>query len=268
MRRSRFLSVWLLAGLAFLYGPIAVLVATSFNDSRLMTVWTGTSFRWYAVLWRDPILIDAAWLSLRIAVASASLATLLGGLAGIGLARLGRFRGRGGFEAILLAPLVLPDLLIGLALLLLFVAMEQLVGFPRGRGAGTVILAHTTLGMAYVALIVRARLIDAGTTLEEAAADLGAAPIMVLRRITIPLAAPALAAGWLLAFTLSLDDVVIASFTSGPGATTLPMAVFSALRLGPTPVLNALASVVLALGAGALVAFWVLGKGRKKAVLF
>lgn len=257
-----FLRAWLIGGFVFLYAPIAILIATSFNASRLTTVWSGASLRWYAALWRDPVLIEAAGLSLRIAAASATLATLLGGLAGVALARLGAFRGRGPFEAALMAPLVLPDLLIGLALLLLFVALERLTGFPQGRGAGTVILAHATVGMAYVALVVRARLADASGVLEEAAADLGAGPLTTLRRITLPIAAPALGAGWLLAFTLSLDDVVIASFTSGPGATTLPMAVFSALRLGPTPVLNALASIVLAIGAGALLCAWQLGRGK------
>lgn len=260
---GRFLRVWLWVGLGFLYLPIAILVATSFNASRLMTVWSGVSLRWYGALWRDPALVEAAWLSLRIAVGAASLACAVGGLAGVGLARLGAFRGRAAMEAGLLAPLVLPDLLIGLAMLLMFVAMQELAGFPAERGAGTVVVAHATVGMAYVALVVRARLVDAGGVFEEAAADLGAGPWMVLRRVTLPIAAPALGAGWLLAFTLSLDDVVIASFTSGPGATTLPMAIFSALRLGPTPVLNALASVVLALGAGSLIAAWGLTRGGR-----
>jgi putrescine transport system permease protein len=236
----------LLFGYAFLYAPIALLVLGSFNDSRLTTAWTGFSLRWYRALLHDPALIEAAWLSLRIAAISATGATILGTLAGLALARLGRFRGRRTFTALLAAPLVLPELLLGLALLLLFVLLERTLGWP-GRGAGTVTLAHITIGIAYVAFTVRARLAGGGTQLEQAAADLGAPPLTVLRRITLPLLAPALAAGWGLAFVLSLDDVVVASFVSGPGATTLPMLMFSTLRLGPTPVLNALATVLLAL---------------------
>jgi putrescine transport system permease protein len=246
------LRVWLLLGFTFLYVPLALLVATSFNAARLTTVWSGVSLRWYRALWDDPVLMQAAWLSLQVAAASATLASLLGGLAGIALAR--GMRRQALFQALLLAPVVLPDLLIGLALLLLFVALEQLVGFPRGRGAGTIILAHATIGMGFVALAVQARLAGESRILEEAAADLGAPPWAVLRRITLPRIAPALAAGWLLAFTLSLDDVVVASFASGPGATTLPMAMFSALRLGPTPILNALATVILVLAAATLLA--------------
>lgn len=242
----------LLLGFGFLYIPLALLVATSFNASRLTTVWSGFSWRWYQALWHDPVLVEAAGLSLLVAAAAASLATALGGLAGIALAR--RMRGRALFQALLLAPVVLPDLLIGLALLLLFVALEQMTGFPAGRGAGTIIIAHATIGIGFVALAVQARLAGESRVLEEVAADLGASPLAVLRRITLPRIAPALAAGWLLAFTLSLDDVVVASFASGPGATTLPMAMFSALRLGPTPVLNALATVILALAAVTLLA--------------
>lgn len=236
----------LLFGYAFLYAPIALLVLGSFNDSRLTTAWSGFSLRWYRALLADDALREAAWLSLRIAAISATGATILGTMAGLALARLGRFPGRAGFTALLAAPLVLPDLLLGLALLLLFVLLERTLGWP-GRGAGTVMLAHVTLGIAYVAFTVRARLAGQGTLLEQAAADLGAPPLTVLRRITLPLLAPALAAGWGLAFVLSLDDVVVASFVSGPGATTLPMLMFSTLRLGPTPVLNALATVLLAL---------------------
>jgi putrescine transport system permease protein len=213
----------------------------------LITAWSGFSLRWYRVLLDDAALRDAAWLSLRIAAASATGAAILGTMAGLALARLGRFPGRAAFTALLAAPLVLPDLLLGLALLLLFVLLERAVGWPPGRGAGTVTLAHVTLGIAYVAFTVRARLAGQGTVLEQAAADLGAPPLVVLRRITLPLLAPAIVAGWGLAFVLSLDDVVVASFVSGPGATTLPMLMFSSLRLGPTPVLNALATVLLAL---------------------
>ncbi len=254
--RQRLLTVWLIGGLVFLYAPIALVVATSFNAAPLMTVWSGASLRWYVQLWHSPALMEAAARSLGIAAASASLATLLGGAAGIALGRAGAFRGRGLFEGLVAIPLILPDLLIGLALLLLFIALEALTGWPAGRGVLTIILAHATASLAFVAVTVRARLAGFDEALEHAAADLGATPLVVLRRITIPLIAPALAAGWLLAFTLSLDDVVIASFTGGPGATTLPMAIFSSLRLGPTPVLNALATIILALVAGLLLAAW------------
>ena len=248
----------LLFGYAFLYAPIALLVLGSFNESRLTTVWSGFSLRWYRALAQDDALREAAFLSLRLAAVSATGATVLGAVAGIALARWGRFRGRAVFTGLLAAPLVLPDLLFGLALLLLFVVMERAVGWPAGRGAGTIVLAHITLGIAYVAFTVRARLAGQGVALEQAAADLGAPPWVVARRITLPLLAPALAAGWALAFVLSLDDVVVASFVAGPGATTLPMVMFSTLRLGATPLLNALASVLLAVTVlGFLAASWV-----------
>ncbi len=254
-RRSRFLSGALLAGFLFLYGPIALLVAFSFNDSRLTTLWTGFSLHWFAVLAGDGELIAAAGLSLRVAAASATLATLFGMAAGVALARFGRFRGRSVFGGLLAAPLVLPDLLIGLALLLLFVAVQGATGWPE-RGAATIVAAHATAALAYVALIVESRLAGAGTGLEDAARDLGASPGEAFWRVTLPLLMPALVSGWLLAFTLSLDDVVIASFVTGAGASTLPMVVFSRLRLGTTPELNALATVILALVAGALFAAW------------
>jgi putrescine transport system permease protein len=260
-RRSHLLSASLIGGLGFLYLPIALLVATSFNDSRLTTIWTGFSLRWFAALAHDDALISAALLSLRIAALSATGAAVIGGLAGIALARAGRFRGRTAFQALLAAPLVLPDLLIGLALLLLFVALRQAIGVPD-RGVGTIVAAHVTASLAYVAIVVEARLAGGGTALEQAAADLGAAPFTAFRRITLPLLAPALASGWLLAFTLSLDDVVIASLVSGPGATTLPMVVFSSLRLGATPELNALATVIFGVtGLGLLAAWRLQGRG-------
>lgn len=244
--------------------PLGVLVAASFNDSRLTTVWNGFSLRWYAAVWDDPVLMEAAGRSLLVAVAAATVATALGALAGVALARRRGMRGRAAFAALIAAPVVLPDLLVGLALLLLFVALEQATGFPQGRGLGTVIVAHATIGLGFVALAVQARLAGSLGTLEEAAADLGAGPWVAFRRVTLPRIAPALLAGWLLAFTLSLDDVVVASFTSGPGATTLPMAVFSTLRLGPTPVLNALATVMLVLAAVVLALAWrLVGPGRR-----
>jgi putrescine transport system permease protein len=262
MRRTRFLTAWLLAGFAFLYAPIALLVATSFNDSRLTTVWTGFSTRWFSTLAGDDELIAAAKLSLWIAAMAATGATLLGGCSGIALARLGRFRGRKMFAGLIAAPLVLPDLLIGLSLLLLFVAIQAVLGVPE-RGVATITIAHVTASLAYVAIVVEARLSGAGTALEDAAMDLGASPLEAFARITLPLLAPALLSGWLLAFTLSLDDVVIASFVSGPGASTLPMVVFSRLRLGTTPELNALATVILAVVGVGLGGALLVGGGRR-----
>ncbi len=258
MRRGRLLPAALVAGYAFLYVPIALLVLTSFNPSRLTTVITGFSFTWYGVLAQDTKLIDAALLSLRIAAVSATGATLLGAGAGVALARFGRFRGRGLFASLISARLVLPDVLVGLSLLLLFVQMEQLLGWPAGRGALTVTLAHVSVSLSYVAVVVEARLADAGTELEEAAMDLGASPAGAFLRITLPLLTPALLSGWLLAFTLSLDDLVVATFTSGPGASTLPMVVFSAVKLGVTPELNALATVILLIVAVTLGGLWLL----------
>ncbi len=256
VKRPLFLPACLIAGMAFLYVPIAVLVATSFNAARLTTVWTGFTWHWYAVLLQDRSLIDAGLLSLRIAAVSATAATALGGLAGVALARFGGFRTRAAFAGLLAAPLVLPDLLIGLALLLLFVAVEQVAGFPQGRGALTIVLAHVTISLAFVAVTVQARLAASGEALEQAAMDLGAPPWQAFLLVTLPLMAPSLVAGWLLAFTLSLDDLVVASFVSGPGASTLPMVVFSSLRLGVTPVLNALATVILVVVASVLLAAW------------
>ena len=246
MRRGRFLPVCLVFGYAFLYVPVLLLVATSFNPSRLTTVISGFSLRWYGALWQNQVLLDAAGLSLRIAAVSATGATVLGLGAGYGLARFGRFQGRGVFASLLAARLVLPDVLVGLSLLLLFVQMEAWVGWPAGRGALTITLAHVSVSLSYVAVVIESRLRDGGTDLEEAAMDLGASPLGAFVLVTLPLLAPALLSGWLLAFTLSLDDLVVATFVSGPGASTLPMVVFSALKLGVTPELNALASVILA----------------------
>jgi putrescine transport system permease protein len=241
------LQAGLCAGYAFLYAPIVLLLVFSFNESRLLTTWSGFSLRWYVALWHDPDLLAAARLSLRIAVASASLATALGLVAGVALARRRLFLGRRVMIAGLAAPLVMPDVLIGIALLLLFVTL----GWPT-RGAATIILAHVTFSLSYVAVAVQARLADSDPALEEAAADLGAPPFVVFCRVTLPLLAPALMSGWLMAFTLSLDDVVVASFVSGPGAMTLPMRVFSILKRGATPELDALASVILGVCALAL----------------
>ncbi|MFC7476656.1 ABC transporter permease [Dankookia sp. GCM10030260] len=237
-------------GLAFLWLPILLLVGYAFSADRIPFQWGGFSLRWFQALTANERMLEAAWLSLRIAAGAATLAVLLGGMAGWVLARHGRFRGRALFGALAGAPLVLPEVVTGLSLLLLFVvlqgAAEAAFGWQAGRGAATVLLAHATLGLAYVAVVVQARLAGLDPALEEAAADLGAAPFTVFRTVTLPLIAPALVAGWLLAFTLSLDDVVVASFVSGPAGTTLPMLVFSQLRVGLTPEINALAAVILA----------------------
>lgn len=243
--RSAFLTVWLGAGLVFLYGPILLMMAYSFNASRLATVWGGFSTKWYGELFKNKLVIDAALLSLEIAAVSATLATVLGTMAGLALARFGRFRGRILFSGMITAPLVMPEVITGLSLLLLFVALEQAVGWPAGRGMLTITIAHVTFSMAYVAVVVQSRLTVLDETLEEAAMDLGSKPLRVLFDITLPLIAPAMVSGWLLAFTLSLDDLVIATFTSGPGATTLPMVIFSKVRLGLTPDINALATLII-----------------------
>ncbi len=236
MNRRRWPLITALAfGYAFLYVPVLLLILYSFNESRLVTVWSGFSTKWYAELLRNQQLLDAAWLSIRIAAVNASFAVVLGTLAANALVRHGRFRGRTGFELLLTAPLVMPDVIIGLSLLLLFVAMQQVIGWPDGRGFTTITIAHITFSMAYVAVVVRARLSQMDRSLEEAAMDLGARPLTVYLSITLPLIAPALLSGWLLAFTLSLDDLVIASFVSGPGSTTLPMVVYSSVRMGVSP---------------------------------
>ncbi len=234
-------AVALTFGFAFLYLPILLLVLFSFNDSRLVTVWAGFSTRWYGELLRNELLLDAAWVTLRIGLVSATLALVLGTLAAISLVRYARFRGRMLFSGMTVAPLVMPDVITGLSLLLLFVSLNW------ERGFWTVVIAHTTFATAYVAVVVQSRLLTFDTMLEEAAMDLGATPVKTFFVITLPVIAPALASGWLLAFTLSLDDLVIASFTTGPGATTLPMRIYSQVRLGVTPEINAISTVLIAL---------------------
>jgi putrescine transport system permease protein len=245
-------------GLVFLWAPIMPMAIYAFSASRVPFEWGGFSLRWFAALAANERLVDAAGLSLRIGAAAATLATLLGLALGWVLARHGRFAGRPIFGVLAGAPLVLPEVVMGLALLLLFVGLQALTGWPAQRGAVTVWLAHAGLGMAYVAVLVQARLAGLDPALEEAAADLGATPAVVFRTITLPLMAPSLAAGWLLAFTLSLDDVVLASFVSGPGATTLPVYLFSQLRLGMTPEANALAVVMLGFAGGLGLLAWAL----------
>lgn len=243
--RSVFLLSVLCFGFAFLYVPILIMMAYSFNSSRLATVWGGFSTQWYGKLLENDQIIDAALLSLQIAIVSASFATILGTFAGLTLARLGRFKGRTLFSGMISAPLIMPDVITGLSLLLLFVSLEALIGWPTGRGATTVTLAHITFSMAYVAVIIQSRLTSMDNSVEEAAMDLGSTPLRVLWDITLPIIAPAMVSGWLLSFTLSLDDLVIASFTNGPGSTTLPMLIFSKVRLGVTPDINALATIIV-----------------------
>jgi putrescine transport system permease protein len=239
-RRFSALSATTLAlGFAFLYLPILILIVFSFNASRLVTVWGGFSTQWYAALMQNEPLLDAAWISLRIALISALLATLLGTLAAIALVRHGRFRGRALFTGMIYAPLVMPEVITGLALLLFFVAINL------DRGFWTVTLAHTTLTMCFVTVIVQARLVTFDRGLEEAAMDLGASPLKSFLVITLPLIAPSVGAGFLLAFTLSLDDLVLASFTSGPSSTTLPMRIYSQVRLGVTPEINAACTILI-----------------------
>jgi len=246
-KNSRFLLTFLVFGYAFLYIPIAVLIIYSFNESQLVTVWSGFSTKWYGELLRDPKLLAAAWVSLKIAFFTATAAVCLGTIAGLVLTRFRRFRGYTFFSALLTAPLVMPEVITGLSLLLLFVSMQQLIGFPSGRGMLTIWIAHVTLTAAYVTVIITARLREMDQSIEDAALILGATPLKVFFVITLPIIAPALASGWLLAFTLSIDDLVIASFTSGPGASTLPMEIYSSVRLGVSPKINALATLIVSL---------------------
>ena len=238
---SRFNIGSLALGLIFLYLPIVILVIYSFNASRLVTVWGGWSLRWYRELFNDNAMIEAAWMSLGIGATSASIATLLGTLAAVALSRGEGFRGRTLFSGMLYAPLVMPEVITGLSLLLLFVALNA------ERGFWTVTAAHTTLTMCFVSVVVQSRLASLDRSLEEAAMDLGCNPLRAFVAVTLPLIAPAIAAGWMLAFTLSLDDLVIASFTTGPGSTTLPIRIYSEVRLGVKPEINAVCTLVVAL---------------------
>jgi len=236
-------------GFAFLYLPIAILVIYSFNASRLVTVWGGWSTRWYAALLDDRAMLEATWVSLRIAALSATAATVLGTLAAVVLVRAGRFHGRTAFSAMVYAPLVMPEVITGLSLLLLFVALNV------DRGFWTVAVAHTTLTLSFVTVVVQSRLLDFDRSLEEAAMDLGCPPLKTFLTVTLPLIFPAVAAGWMLAFTLSFDDLVIASFTTRPGATTLPMRIYSEVRLGVKPEINAICTIMIAVVAiGVIVA--------------
>jgi putrescine transport system permease protein len=262
-----FLPIASVLGFAFLYAPIVSLVIFSFNANRLVTVWSGFSLQSYTNLWNDPQLLPAAWLSLQIAAVAASIALVLGTLCAVALVRFRRFRGKTVLQATVSAPLVMPDVITGLALLLLFVAMQSLIGWPSGRGILTIIIAHATFCTAYVTVVVQSRLVDMDHSIEEAAMDLGATPVRVFFDITLPVIAPALVSGWLLAFTLSLDDLVIASFVSGPGSSTLPMIIFSKVRLGVSPEVNALATIIIGVVALAVVIATLIGfrsSGRER----
>lgn len=232
-------------GYLFLYLPIILLVVYSFNESKLVTVWSGFSTRWYWALLDDEELISAAWLSVRIALLTGTAAVVVGTIAGFVLARFGRFKMFTLFSAMINAPLVMPEVIIGISMLLLFVQMEQLFGWPAGRGLTTIWIGHTTLCVSYVAIIVQSRVKELDLSLEEAAMDLGATPGKIFFAITLPLISQALVSGWLLSFTLSLDDLVLTAFLSGPGSTTLPMVVFSRVRLGLNPEMNALATLFI-----------------------
>jgi len=234
-------------GLSFLYLPIVILVIYSFNDSRLVTVWGGWSLRWYRELLSDVAMRDATWMSLRVAFVSATAATVLGTLAAVALCRAGRFKGRTLFSGMLYAPLVMPEVIMGLSLLLLFVAIDA------ARGFWTVTAAHTTLTLCFVTVVVQARLNGLDRSLEEAAMDLGCGPVRAFSAVTLPLILPSIVAGWMLAFTLSLDDLVIASFTTGPGSSTLPIRIYSEVRLGVKPEINAICTLIIAAVTGLII---------------
>lgn len=255
-RWSWFNIVSVILGFTFLYLPIMLLVIYSFNESKLVTVWAGFSTKWYVELFNNKGLMDAAWVTARVALISATIATVLGTLAAIALVRYTRFRGRTLFTGMIYAPLVMPEVITGLSLLLLFVAIDL------NRGFLTVTLAHITFSLCFVAVVVQSRLLSFDTSLEEAAQDLGCTPFQAFYKVTLPVIAPAVISGWMLAFTLSLDDLVIANFTSGPGATTLPMKIYSQVRLGVTPEINAVSTILIGLVASGVIIATLLNKRR------
>ncbi|MGS2744069.1 ABC transporter permease subunit [Halomonas sp. LS-001] len=263
--RPTFTTVMLVIGLIFLYLPMLVLVVYSFNESQLVTVWAGFSPKWYGELFADEQILSAVWTSLRVAFLAASMAVCLGTIAAFVMTRFGKFRGKTALSSMVTAPLVMPEVITGLSLLLLFVQMAQLIGWPADRGMATIWIAHTTFCSAYVAIVVAARLREIDRSIEEAAMDLGSPPMKTFFTVTLPVISPALAAGWLLAFTLSLDDLVIASFVSGPGANTLPMVVFSSVRMGVSPKINALATlIILVVSLATLIAWFLMHRKEKK----
>jgi putrescine transport system permease protein len=264
-RRPVFLVTVLCFGFAFFYVPILSMIVYSFNASRLATIWGGFSTKWYLALWNNDQVIGAAILSLKIALVSATAATLLGTMAGFALARFRQFRGRVLFSGMVTAPLIMPEVITGIASLMFFILMAQLVGWPAQRGFTTITLAHITFSMVFVTTIVHSRLVQADRSIEEAAMDLGSRPWQVLWDVTLPVISPAILSGWLLAFTISLDDVVITSFTTGPGNTTLPLLIWSKVKLGVTPDVNALATItVVVVGLGVALAGWVMNRAEKR----
>ena len=264
-KRSTFLFSMLCFGMAFLYIPMIMLIFYSFNYSKIVPVWGGFSTRWYATLFESEEVWDALGLSVQIAVVNATFATLLGTLAGLAMVRFGKFKGRTLFGGMITAPLVMPEVITGLSLLMLFIALNEFFGWPSSRGFTTITIAHITFSLAYVAVIIQSRLSGMGQDYEEAAQDLGARPFRVLTDITLPLLAPGMMAGWLLAFTLSLDDLVIASFVTGPGSTTLPMLIYSRVRLGLRPDINALATIIIVTVAiGVVIAGWLMFRQQKQ----
>jgi putrescine transport system permease protein len=254
---SRFNVTSIVLGFAFLYLPIVILIVFSFNESKLVTVWAGFSIKWYVSLMQNQAMLDAAWVTIRVGLLSATFATILGTMAAIALTRYTRFRGRVLFSGMVFAPLVMPEVITGLSLLLLFVA----IGLDRGFV--TLTLAHITFTMCFVAVVVQSRLMTFDRSLEEAAMDLGATPVKTFFQVTLPVILPAIVSGWMLAFTLSLDDLVISNFTSGPGATTLPMKIYSQVRLGVTPEINAACTILIALVACGVIVASVINKRRE-----
>jgi putrescine transport system permease protein len=260
-----FRSLILLLGFLFLYLPMLSLIVYSFNESRLVTVWDGFSLKWYGELFEDRQMLDAAWMSLKIAFYTACAATVLGTMAALIMTRFRYFRGKTMFGGLITAPLVMPEVITGVSILMMFVAVGDMLGSPIQRGVSTVWIAHVTLTVAFVTVVISSRLQEMDRSLEEAAMDLGANRLRVFFLITLPIIAPALVAGWLLAFTLSLDDLVIASFTNGPGSTTLPQKVFSSVRLGLSPKINALATLlILAVSSAGFIAWWFMAREEKR----
>jgi putrescine transport system permease protein len=268
MQRPSFSVVLFALGIVFLYIPIVTLVVFSFNSSRLVMLWGGFSFKWYGALFNNALMMAAARRSLEIGLTAATGAVLLGTLAGYALARLGRFKTRWLFSGMITAPLVMPDVITGISMLLMFIAMAGLIGWPRDRGMTTIAIAHITFCTSYVTIVIQSRLVAMDRTLEEAAMDLGSRPLQVLLDITLPIIAPAMLSGWLLAFTMSLDDLVISSFVAGPGSTTLPLIVYSEVKLDVKPDVNALATILIAIvTAGTIIAGFVMMKREKRRLL-
>ena len=264
-RRPVFLITVLCFGFAFFYIPILSMMVYSFNDSRLATVWGGFSTRWYASLFSNRQVGAALLLSVQIALISATMATILGAMAGIALARFRKFRGRTIFSGMITAPLIMPEVITGISLLMFFIMLAQITGWPGQRGFTTITLAHITFSMVFVTTVVHARMSQMDRSIEEAAMDLGSRPWQVLKDVTLPVISPALVSGWLLAFTISLDDVVITSFTTGPGATTLPLLIWSKVKLGVTPDINALATlIVVTVGLCVALAGWLMSRAERR----